>query len=531
MVLLLAAVTSASSAEHFTYETNGGAITITGYIGPGGEETIPPTINDLPVVAIASYAFDSVAGLAGITIPDSVTSIGTCSFQHCSSLASVVIGEGVKSITYGAFFECLNLTSVTLPNGLTDFQTYAFRGCSALAFLTIPTNVTTIANSVFFGAGLTNIAIPKSVTSIGSTAFCPCSRLQAITVDPLNPAYSSVDGALFNKSRTTLIQCPGGKPGAYIVPDTVTTIGDSAFSYCGELTNVTLGTNVTTIGNQAFISCLKLASMTLTDKVTSIGTAAFAYNAALTNVTIGKAVAVIGSRAFASCTKLTGFTVDLLNSAFSSVDGVLFNKSQKTLVCYPGGRAGRYVIPNGVTNIAANAFESSINLTGVVIPRSVTIIPAYAFAFCTALTNLTIPATVTTLADRAFVACSTLSAVFFCGKAPSLGSGFVFYNANLASLYYLPGATNWSSTFGGRPAFLWNPTPQTDPPSFGVLSNAFGFTITGTTNIPLLIEASSQLPPATWTPLQTCTLTNGSIYFRDQDWTNEPARFYRIRSP
>jgi hypothetical protein len=84
--------------------------------------------------------------------------------------------------------------------------------------------------------------------------------------------------------------------------------------------------------------------------------------------------------------------------------------------------------------------------------------------------------------------------------------------------------------FGGRPAILWNPQMQTSA-FFTALANQFGFTITGTTNIPIVVEASANLAPASWTALQTCTLTNGSIYFSDPGWTNYPARFYRVRSP
>jgi hypothetical protein len=95
----------------------------------------------------------------------------------------------------------------------------------------------------------------------------------------------------------------------------------------------------------------------------------------------------------------------------------------------------------------------------------------------------------------------------------------------------LPGTTGWGTTFGGRAAVLWNPSIQTTNASFGVRTNQFGFTITGTANIPIVVEASASLASASWTPLQTCTLTNGSIYFNDPQWTNYPARFYRVRSP
>jgi len=96
---------------------------------------------------------------------------------------------------------------------------------------------------------------------------------------------------------------------------------------------------------------------------------------------------------------------------------------------------------------------------------------------------------------------------------------------------YLPGKTGWGSTFAGRPAVLWNPQAQTHDSSFGVRSNRFGFNIAGTAGIPLVVETTTNLSGAGWTIVQNCTLTNGSIYFSDPQWTNHPRGFYRIRSP
>jgi len=107
----------------------------------------------------------------------------------------------------------------------------------------------------------------------------------------------------------------------------------------------------------------------------------------------------------------------------------------------------------------------------------------------------------------------------------------VFDGDDNATDYYLPRTTGWGTTFGGRPTVLWNPSIQTTNASFGVRTNQFGFTITGTANIPIVVEASTDLASASWTSLQTCTLTNGLIYFSDPQWTNHPARFYRLRSP
>jgi hypothetical protein len=98
-------------------------------------------------------------------------------------------------------------------------------------------------------------------------------------------------------------------------------------------------------------------------------------------------------------------------------------------------------------------------------------------------------------------------------------------------VYYMPGTTGWGSTFGGRPSVLWNPQVQTDDPSFGVRTNRFGFAITWASGMVVVVEASTNLVNPLWSPVATNILTDGSSYFRDPQWTNYPARLYRLRSP
>jgi hypothetical protein len=222
--------------------------------------------------------------------------------------------------------------------------------------------------------------------------------------------------------------------------------------------------------------------------------------------------------------------VDTNNPAYSSLDGVLFDKNQTTLIECPGGKTGKYTIPNSVTSVANYAFFSCTSLTDVTIPNGVTAIGAYAFDYCTSLGKVTVPGSVLSIGFDAFIACSSLTAVYFQGNTPNVNSN-AFYGQTATTLYYLPGTTGWDQWVAPPPAVLWNPSIQTADGNFGVQGNQFGFTINGTTGIPIAVVACTDPANPTWLPLQTCTLTNGSIYFSDPDWTNYPARIYRIRSP
>ena len=392
----------------YTFTTNNGTITITGYLGSGGAVTIPGTINGLPVTSIGAYAF-YWANLSSVAIGASVTNIGDCAF-FCSRLTSVTMGNNLVSIGYMAFGACLSLSRVTIGTNVTNIGDEAFASCISL----------------------TNVTIPASVTRIGDGAFSDCHILRAITVDPINPAYCSVTGVLFDKNQTALIQCPGGKVGGYSIPAGVISIGDDAFYDCGGLTNVTIGNGVTSIGDEAFYGCNGLTSVTMPASVTSIG-----------------------DEAFYSCSSLTAIMVDTNNPAYSSVAGVLFDKNQTALIQCPGGKVGGYTIPASVTSIGDEAFGCCFSLTNVTFDNGVASIGDWAFYACTSLTSVTIPASVTSIGDYAFSICGSLTGVYFQGNAPSLGGSNVFLGDDNATVYYLQGTTGWTSPFGGLPATLW----------------------------------------------------------------------------
>ena len=224
------------------------------------------------VTSIGVRAFMNCSGLTSVTIPNSVTSIGDYAFCGCG-LTSVTIPNSVTSIGDDAFCGC-DLTSVTIPNSVTSIGEYAFCGCD-LTSVTIPNSVASIGEYAFCGCDLTSVTIPNSVTFIGDKAFS-CSRLENINVDSENDNFSSLDGILYNKDVTNLICCPEAKT-SVTIPNSVTSIGASAFYECRSLTSVTIPNSVTSIGNSTFRNCSRLTSVTIPNSVTSIGYNAF-YN-------------------------------------------------------------------------------------------------------------------------------------------------------------------------------------------------------------------------------------------------------------
>jgi hypothetical protein len=326
--------------------------------------------------------------------------------------------------------------------------------------------------------------------------FNGCTGLLSITVDPLNSFFrSTVDGVLFNKNQTTLIRCPGGKTGGYVITNIVTCIGDSAFSSCDKLTSISIPTNVTSIKDSAFSWCTSLASVTIPNSVTNIGDWAFGGCTELASVTLPNSVPTIGMAMFQYC-NLTNIT-----------------------------------IPNSVTSIGAYAFRSCYNLSSVILGTNVTSIGKDAFALCINLPSIKFPSSVTNIGDAVFMGCNNLGAVYFKGNAPHLDSSDVFPPE--ATVYYLPKTTGWPTapeTFGGSEAVLWDPKVRNDS-TFGVGPSGFGFTITGPTNVPIVVQACTDLVESAWFALATNTLTGGSSYFSDPQWTNDPARFYRFCAP
>ncbi len=304
-----------------------------------------------------------------------IMSIGYETFYFCRRLTSIVIPGGVTSIGEWAFYNCSSLTSIVIPEGVTSIGSSAF-GCSSLASIVIPEGVTSIGDNAFYGCGLTSIVIPEGVTSIGNGAFAgEGCWLTSVKVDKNNPYYDSrndCNAIIETESNTLVAGCA-----FTVIPSSVTSIGDNAFSGCG-LTSIVIPEGVTSIGDYAFGSCY-LTSIVIPEGVTSIARGAFFNCSSLTSIVIPEGVTSIGDYAFYGCSSLTSI-----------------------------------VIPEGVASIDQGAFYNCYSLTNIEIPNSITTI---------GFSSLN----VTSVGCSPFYGCSNLTS-FTClaTKPPTLG-GYGFF--------------------------------------------------------------------------------------------------------
>ncbi len=405
------------SAQTFTYEYKGTTLTynitenntaeVTTQDNVSGYVTIPEEVvyNDVtyPVTSMIRRAFSGCRSLESITIPNSITEIFQETFSNCSSLKSV-----------------------TLPNTLTSIGLSVFYGCTSLTTINIPNSVTSIRSSAFSGSSLISINIPNSAITISGNEFSGCSSLQFFSVDPDNPYYSSVDGVLFDKNLNKIIKYPEGKPGSsYSIPETVTSIGSSVFSGCIFLESVSIPNSVVTIKPSKYNS--------------------------IKNISVAPD-----------------------NLYYTSVDGVLFDKNQNTIVRYPVEKSGSsYSIPNSVNSIGESAFERCSSLESISIPNTVTSIGNNAFEYCTSLASVDIPESVTSIGHSAFFGCSTLKAITIPNSITSLEANVFRFCTALESVT-IPN----SVTSIGYYAFLNCTSLEsiTIPESVtSIISNAFDF--------------------------------------------------------
>ncbi len=490
-----------------------------------------------------------VLGCENTIIPNSVTSIERYAFYDCTGLTSIIIGNSVTSIGESAFYGCSGLTSITIPNSVTSIGNEAFNGCTSLKELRIEDGEGTLSlghntyDSHYTGKGLfydcpletlylgrdlsyntdrdygcspfydiktlASVTIGNSVTSIGSSAFYNCTGITSIVVDGNNTKYDSRENcnAIIETETNTLIagckntiipnsvtsigssafyKCTGltsieignsvtsiGSSAFYKctgltsieIGNSVTSIGSSAFSDCTGLTSITIPNSVTSIGDYAFYNCTGLTSIIIGNSVTSIGEEAFAYCTGITSITIPNSVTSIGHRAFYGCTGLTSITIpnSVTSIGYRAFYGTVWYNNQPDGVVYAGKVLYEYkgtmpsntsiTIKDGTLGIAVYAFDDCSGLTSITIPNSVTSIGGGAFYGCTGLTSITIPNSVTSIGSSAFYGCTGLKTVFnFSNLTFRKGSnsyGYVAYYAD--KVYNAPNGSIEGDFIFGKP--------------------------------------------------------------------------------
>ena len=368
---------------------------------------------------------DCRPSVSSVTIPNSVTSIGSSAFEDCSSLTSVTIPNSVTCIGSSAFTGCSSLTSVTIPNSVTCIGSSAFTGCSSLTSITIPNSVTSIGDRAFAGcSSLTSITIPNSVTTVGGGMFYGCSKLKSVVLSnnitslPSYNGFSYPCGFFENCSSLTSVT----------IPNSVTSIGDLAFSNCSFLTSVTIGNGITSIENEAFLNCKSLNSIKIE---------------AITPPTLGRYVhdggrlpiIYIPDNTLSAYQQAWGNEYTYINNETTLTIHVETPGTLKDLIVDAGTRpilVSKLILTgslnaddftcmretmtslvdvdlSGITNTSGVYFYNKENLVRVILPINLTSIEDGAFAYCSSLTSITIPNSVTSIGDRAFAGCTSLT--------------------------------------------------------------------------------------------------------------------------
>ena len=432
---------------------------------------IPEEHEGMPVTAIADGAFMNCAAITSVIIPDSVTSIGTNAFRACSGLSVINIPENVATIGDYAFRSCYNIENIDLPDSVWAIGVEAFGSCTKLGGINI-------------GAG---------VGEIGEFAFAGCGSLAEIEVDEDNANYSSIDGNLYDKTGSVLIQYATGKADEeFEISDSVAEIAPYAFAYCVNLkgivvsaTDLIIGENAfegcafesakmpmamfsyidkqslstawITVGNvaeNAFAGCENLETVIIPEDASEIGAGAFG-GSGISTVAIPESISVIGANAFKDCANLHEIAIpDGASIGENAFDGCVITTAKISVSSLA------YIVKENLVNVEITSgnigdymFRNCTNLVSVVLSEGVTGVGYSAFYGCTSLVSVVLPASVTAISGSAFGGCASLESITVPASIDAI-SGYVFYNcASLTTVNYGGTAQQWEELDKGE---YWN---------------------------------------------------------------------------
>ena len=386
------------------------------------------------VTNVGEGAFAFLTGVENVELSSSVETMSYAAFYGCSALTSLVLPNSLKAIGNYVFSDCSSLTSLVLPNSVETIGSSAFSGCSALTSLVLPNSVENIGDFAFYGwSSLTSLVIPNSVIEIGNAAFQNCSSLNRISVNANNPVYDSREGcnAIVERASNTLVV--GCKE--TFIPNSVTSIGHSAFYGCSELTSLVVPNSVTNIDDYAMHSCSSLTNFVIPNSVKRIGKFAFNGCSSISQIVIPHSVVRMGTGVFIKCNSLKRISVDASNPVYDSREGcnAIVETASNTLLV--GCKESS--IPNSVETIDDYAFYGCSGLTSLVLPNSVETIGDYAFYGCLELESIGIGNSVETVGQSAFSNCSSLASLVLPNSVETIGN-YAFYGCSALTRLVLP---------------------------------------------------------------------------------------------
>lgn len=434
--------TAVVAGQTWTYTLDdAGNATLTS--GPkSGTLSIPASLGSHPVTAIGGGAFSRCTNIVSVALPDTITNIATEAFIGCNGLSTVALPDSVETLGYRSFAYCYGLVSFFAGTGLRHIGEDAFQDCTALEECILSEGIETIDKMAFsYCSALPSLDLPASVANIASDAFNGSTSLARFGVAPGNPAFAECDGVLFSGDMQSLLHFPPAKTGPYTIPNGVKTIGELAFMGCQGIDWGPFPDSLETIEDFAFIYGNASSSMVLPDGLRSIGRRAFYFFSNLVELSIGSATTNISSGAFECASELLRFDVAPDNPCYTAIDGILYSKDAKTLVCCPAGRTETIEVPPGVTTIAPGAFYYCKELRAVTLPAGITDIGDQAFDQCRSLASLSLPEGLERIGAWAFFYCDSLTALDLPSSVVSIGDTAFCNCFALASLSIPPGLT------------------------------------------------------------------------------------------